>query len=450
MILLITRTKLLFASMMLLSLVCIGTNCAYAEADMNQLVDKISALETKVLQLEKRLAAKEHLIPSQNVTPISEMSSETKGLVRSLEDIRVGGYVSTSYNINSRNPMNGGTAPGTFNANGTNTGVRLYDRDANSFSENAKLSIEKPAERGGAGFRMDLLFGRIAQIFNSAITSDSPDHTAIEQMYVQYMGPLGAGLDLKAGRLGTIVGSEAIDTIDNWNISHGLIANLSQPFTHNGILGSYKFNDLLDVKLGVANGWDSSVDNNRSKTLLAGVGLHPMNGLDITNNLLLGPEQARAAGGENIEGRVRGLWDLVVGWTPIPGFDRWKVLSNFNYGWEERAPGKIGSGNAIWHGLSFATKYDLARWLSLAGRWGYFADPNGVRTAGLNGLTPTQKMMLYEMTYTLDFKLVKNLITRLEYRYDQSDKTIFDLSNGLSDGAAQSQQTFGGEMIYVF
>jgi hypothetical protein len=42
------------------------------------------------------------------------------------------------------------------------------------------------------------------------------------------------------------------------------------------------------------------------------------------------------------------------------------------------------------------------------------------------------------------------VITRLEYRYDQSSSDIFDLSNGLATGSQESQQTFGAEMIYVF
>ena len=419
---------------------------------------------------------KEHVSAEKAVAPHAAPTGE--GLLKSTDDIHVSGYVETQYNLNSNSPVNRA-------AGGGNTNIRTFDRDANNFQSNAQIELEKLAnEPGTAGFRADLMFGRDAQILSGATTGDSTNNVFVEQAYVHYIVPVGSGLDVKAGRFVTINGAEVIESRDNWNSSRSLLFNNAIPFTHNGVLTAYKINDKVDVKLGLANGWDSSIDNNNGKTILSQVNLHPAKGLDVTQNFTVGSEQARSAAGgtgttqgNQADRNFRGLLDTVVAWTPIPDNDRWKTLLNFDYGWEEKArplltpvnsgaahsSGQVGTGVAHWQGLALGTKYDVNDWLTLAGRWEYFSDPQGARLGALNAITRAQRNNIYEMTYTADFKLVKNLITRLEWRYDWANNSIFDLSNGITDaavgpvggagsgsGGANAQHTIGAEMIYAF
>lgn len=444
----------------------VGNTTAYAEVDTDKLMDKIAALESKVASLESKLSMKTHLTPEKQIAATAPTG---EGLLKSVEDIHVGGYVSSGYNYNWNSPNpdgNSGAVPtaGAANASGNNTNIRAFDRDSNTFLHNGKLTFQKPAtDAGTAGFRTDVMFGRDAQILNSATIGDDTDQFFVEQAYVQYIAPVGNGIDIKAGRFVTIAGSEVIESKDNWNTSRSLLFNNAIPFTHNGVLGSYKFNDFVDVKLGLANGWDSTIDNNKSKTILSGVSIHPIAGLDITQNYIVGHEQTRTVAGVGgtptagnaAERNLRNLLDTVVAWTPIQGNDRWKILGNFDVGWEER--GTSVEGVSTWHGLAVGTKYDVNDWLTLAGRMEYFNDNDGHRTATLNGLVaPTgtvsgqEKRNFYEMTYTADFKLAKNLITRLEWRYDWATGPYFDLSNNTAVGASNSQHTTGAEVIYVF
>lgn len=458
------KTKLIALVSVFVFAVFAGAGAVLAdEVDIQKLLDKISALESKVSQLEGRVSMKEHPGPTKEVAPMQAPTGQ--GLVKSVEDIHLGGYLSTAYNLNTENPLadsNGvvaGPAAGTFAGAGNNTGIRAFDRDAHSVTTSGKLTLEKMVtDAGTAGFRTDLQFGRTAQILNSATVGDSPDNIFIEQAYVEYVAPIGNGVNIKAGRFVTLAGAEVIESKDNWNSSRSLLFNNAIPYTHNGVVAAYKINDMVDAKLGVANGWDSSIDNNQSKTLLTQVALHPMSGLDVTNTVFFGSEQTRAVGGLNVDDNLRGLWDVVVAWTPIKDNDRWKVLANWDYGWEEKASAlspSVSSGNAEWHGLALGTKYDVNDWLTLAGRWEYFADPDAARLGGINGLTRPTSTTFYEMTYTADIKLAKNLLTRLEYRYDQSSESVFDLGNpvdasGFVIGASQSQSTFGAELIYTF
>ncbi len=442
--------------MLLFVLTLTRTGSAFADADTQKLLDKISALEAKVSQLEGRVSMTEHVGPGKEVVPHAAPSGE--GLLKSVEDIHVGGYVSTGYNYNwlSPNPDgDGGTAraAGVANANGNNTNIRAFDRDANSFGHNGQLEFEKMAnEAGTAGFRADLMFGRDAQILNAATFGDQVDQFFVEQAYVHYIAPIGNGIDIKAGRFVTIAGAEVIESKDNWNSSRSLLFTNAIPFTHNGILGSYKLNDMVDVKLGLANGWDTAVDNNKSKTVLSQVALHPAKGIDFTQNFLIGSEQTRAVGGgagRIADGHTRGLLDSVLAVTPLPDNERWKLLLKFDYGWEEKV-GLVGNGAGQWHGFAAGTKYDVNDWLTLAGRWEYFSDTDGARLTGLNGLLGTERNTIFEMTYTADVKLAKNLISRLEWRYDSSTDPIFDLSNNSAVGARDGQHTVGAEMIYAF
>lgn len=427
------------------------------EPNVQQLLIRMTALETKVSQLESRLAMAGHIEPAKETAAVPYAPPTSEGLVKTLEDIHLGGYLSSQYNLNMTSPLpdassGAGPSAGAASGSGNNTNLRAFDRDANSFLHNLKLALDKPAGLGGAGFRTDLMFGRDAQILNSITTGDATDNTYVEQAYVNYVPAIGRGVEVKAGRFVGLAGAEVIESKDNWNTSRSLLYTNAQPSTHNGLLASYQPSRWLDLKAGIANGWDAAIDNNKSKTFLSQAALHPVQGVDFTNSFLYGSEQPRAAGGTNTDSNYRGLWDSILSMTPIRGFDRWKVLLNWDYGWEERAPVRVGSGNSVWHGLAAATKYDVNERLTLAGRWEYFSDPDGARTSGLNGLTPTQKAKLFEMTYTVDVRLHKNLITRFEYRFDWADEELFDLSDNLAglNGARQTQQTLGAEAIYTF
>ena len=68
---------------------------------------------------------------------------------------------------------------------------------------------------------------------------------------------------------------------------------------------------------------------------------------------------------------------------------------------------------------------------------------NALTCFGTTGVPQT----LWEMTYTLQYKPVPNLITRVEFRYDKSDKATFE------DGALKAgnnQSTLAAEAIFLF
>jgi hypothetical protein len=70
----------------------------------------------------------------------------------------------------------------------------------------------------------------------------------------------------------------------------------------------------------------------------------------------------------------------------------------------------------------------------------YFNDSDGVRTG------TAQK--LKEITLTPEFRIVKNLVVRPEYRHDWSDKMVFDTATAGGPGAKKSQDTLALGVMY--
>ena len=92
-------------------------------------------------------------------------------------------------------------------------------------------------------------------------------------------------------------------------------------------------------------------------------------------------------------------------------------------------------------------KYDLFDWWSIAGRGEFFHDREGVRTGSLTSATmPITDVDIWEFTLTNEFRLYKDLITRLEYRFDKASGQIYTKDKI----TANHQGTVAAEMIYKF
>lgn len=163
-----------------------------------------------------------------------------------------------------------------------NDPLSFADNDLLSFWDNpndvnldqAWLYVEKLAKSDGCnwdcGYRFDMVYGVDAQKTQAFGNSGFPnpqgydnswDHGkygwALPQAYVQ----LAKGdLDIKIGHFFTLVGYEVIPATSNFFYSHSYTMFNSEPFTHTGVLGTYKVNDELSVMAGWVLGWDSGFD----------------------------------------------------------------------------------------------------------------------------------------------------------------------------------------------
>jgi long-subunit fatty acid transport protein len=116
-------------------------------------------------------------------------------------------------------------------------------------------------------------------------------------------------------------------------------------------------------------------------------------------------------------------------------------MANYDYG-HDRVPGFIAPGvtsTVWWSGIAGYIKYAPNDKWYVATRGEWFKDHNGFATGTAQDVS--------EFTLTLQRLLAGKLMSRLEYRYDTSDKAVFPYHNGLPVGD-QNTVTLG--LIYAF
>ncbi len=441
--------------MLVLSLTIMGS----AFADENEVValkGEVKDLNNKLATLESQMNTMQGHISANRPIPTRVVAEgeQEGGLIHTLQDIHMGGYLDIQYtqNLNSESSNVGGT--------GGPNGLRTFDQDMDTFSLNAAvLEFQKaPAETGGAGFRLDIAMGENAQVVDSTgpsainaastfgggnLSGTDSDEFSLQQMYVDVNAPLkfleGNGIfddviNIKVGRFVTLAGAEVIRSGDNWNISRSLLFGLAIPFTHTGIRSTYKlFNDRVTTYLGMNNGWDNVIDSNTGKTLEAGTSIALLDDLTLTSILLYGPENERQ------EGHRRFVLSNVATWHAT---DKLSFMGEATFGTERRVAGLQGLAfkNAQWHGYALYARYQFTDKFAMAARGEIFRDDDGFR----EGITtaPFDDTVL-EYTLTAEYQLYENLISRLEFRHDSSDDR--EAFNG-----DESQHTLGAQLIYNF
>jgi len=101
------------------------------------------------------------------------------------------------------------------------------------------------------------------------------------------------------GKYVTPMGSEVIESKDNWNYSRGLLFTYAIPFFHFGARAKYTFNDKYSVTGYLANGWNNILDNNSGKMYGVTFNWNPTKKVSFAQTLMAGPETSGGAAAEN-------------------------------------------------------------------------------------------------------------------------------------------------------
>ena len=260
-------------------------------------------------------------------------------------------------------------------------------------------------------------------MINAYEPSDADALKNFEEGYVSYLAPLGKGLQFDVGKFVTQHGAEVIEAKDNWNYSRSLLFALAIPYYHTGVRATYAINDKVSVMGAFVNGWNDVKDNNGGKTFGAQVAYKPIPALSIVQNYMTGPEQAHD------NDNWRQLSDSIVTLTVSPALS---LMANYDYGHD-----RIAGVSGHWQGLAGYAKYQANKWITLSPRFEVYDDPSGLTT----GAAQTLK----EITGTVEVKAVDNLLCRIEYRSDFSDREVFAHGDGLMK---KTQNSFGVGLLY--
>ena len=413
---------------------------------------------------------------------------------------QISGTVLASYTQNFNNPYT------------NNNQLRVFDTAANSFMANmAQIVFERPAVASGTGmdrvgFRTRINFGTDAR-FSRARTNFQPgtdnNELDVQELYAEYIAPIGNGLKIQAGKINTLIGYEVINAWENPNFSRTMMFGLSQAFTTTGVRFTYPFAKWATASIGLINGWDNIEDNNRGKSFEYLVAFTPHEKFGISFFGSYGPEQSNGNASAGVA-TVGSCQNGTAGCDPtakrlvagsiitIKPVDSTTIVLEPYYGHEGHASPLVGpggapsnpSGNGRWNGFVAYLIQDLndqtkPNAFSIRGRAEIWEDRGGSRAcaggvnfnggantcagsgSGQNGIAFPSPFLpvvtnnpfvagngltAWETTWTLQWKPVPALQTRVEYRYDHADKNVYLMGTA----ASNHSNTLGFSVAYMW
>ena len=363
-----------------------------------------------------------------------------------LASTTISGYVNTSahWDLGSGN----GSVPGyAYNAN-KQDGFNL---------DVVKLSIERPLDEAqwSAGYKADFLFGQDA---NSVVglgtqsTGNSADF-AIKQAYVALRAPVGTGLDAKLGVWDTIVGYETFDAGNNPNYTRSYGYTI-EPTTHTGLLLTYQFGEMIGISAGIANTYGPVINekawyNNRAesyKTYMASVAFTApkdwgfVAGSTLYAGIINGLNTGYAnAGNGNAGARSDHFYVGGALNTPVAGL---KLGACYDYLNVDEAPGSAATAGDewAWAAALYASFQPTDTKFGFHLRAEYATHSTGIlgsTTIG-NGQDLVFPQKVIAVTSTIQYDLWKNVLSRLEFRWDH-------VADGQVDSTGAAVSTFGGK-----
>jgi len=398
--------------------------------------------------------------------------------------IKLSGYVDAGYSYNFA-----GATPGGSVVNSRVQSDSAQQGDFNLYA--VKIALEKAMtseNKAQAGFRVDVMIGEDAQyLANPSVQSNTAQDSNflfLEQAYVQLRAPVGNGWDFKVGKFASILGYEVMERPANMNITYGLLYN-QFPFWYTGVLSSYKFDEYLDGKLGVANGANS--DNNTTTSggsdgvaLLAALNVTaPGGNANWSHNFEYSTASENSTGNPSTgttdpisqnalpsnvgsTSAAGGAWTIIYNswgnWAPkfandklLLAFD--SVLGN-TAGANGTNGGATGANNTTWWGASAYAKYQFNDWFSLASRGEYFGGDNINKISNTIGnANQNAGLSWWEYTITAGFNVIDNVLIRAEYRLDWGNGiagTPTNADNAYSQMSSGPAHYAGAEVVYSF
>ena len=357
-------------------------------------------------------------------------------VMTALASTTISGYVDTSAEWNM-GTGNANLPPYKFNSASKADGFNL---------DVIQLRIDKPLDESdwAAGYRADLWFGPDANTLGtqSVLASGGPSDFAIRQAYVALRAPVGSGLDFKVGVFDSIIGYESIEAGNNPNFTRSYGHSI-EPQTHTGVLASYRFCDAFSASFGVADTTSSPINGRANppkaesyKAYMASIALTAPESMGFLSGstLYAGIVNGFSSGSKGFDvdgnptqinsGSRANYYAGVTLATPVTGlrfggaFDYLKI-------WDASAEAWSIAGYASFQATEKLSFHARAEYLDdsipVLRAGSLDADGNVVPAAGL------EKALA--LTATVQYDLWKNVISRLELRWDH---------------ALNGQNTFGG------
>jgi hypothetical protein len=300
----------------------------------------------------------------------------------------------------------------------------------------AKIQLQKPVDEGtwSAGYNIEALFGPDTV----PLPGNLGGQVALEQAYVALRAPIGNGLDLKVGQYNTVIGYEVTDSYANPNFSRSFGFAL-EPLGHLGILASYQFSEAVGLVAGIANtgnfgltshtpgGVNNTIQS--QKTYMAALTLKApaswgwLAGSSLYAGVIDGGRAAYSATSLVNPADHASSINAYVGASISTPIKDLSIGASYDYLFDGYATFKGSYANATAGYLS----YQLTKEIKLNERAEYATSSGGVFLPGSND------EQVFGETFTVDYSLWANVVTRAEFRWDHDLRGHDGFGGGRND-----------------
>ncbi|EEF57764.1 outer membrane beta-barrel protein [Pedosphaera parvula] len=308
---------------------------------------------------------------------------------------------------------------------------------ADGFNLNAvKVTLEKPLDEAewAAGYKADLFFGPDANLFPFGLGTSSSgvaiSDFAIKQAYVALRAPVGNGLDFKVGVFDSIIGYESTEAGNNPNFTRSW-GHTFEPSTQTGVLSTYRINNNVALAAGIAN-TESAIINSRAfptvnpltsgnkaesyKTYMGSIALTApdnwgfISGSSLYGGVINGFNNAQQA-------NQTSLYVGTTVATPVQGL---RVGASYDYeGISQQSDAGGTTPSAYANAVALYTSFQATEKLSLHVR-GEYATMSKSLASGFQANNFGVASEMLALTGTVQYDLWKNVISRLEIRWDHA------------------------------
>ncbi|MCR9094535.1 MAG: porin [bacterium] len=428
-------------------------------AAADQVQEQLMLMEQRMAEMEDRLQATSDELAAAQATVVEQQDLlidsglyEEEGLRSGaggfFESVDVSGVAAASYNhrlIKAKDAFNGATPGG-----GGGNGSFFKNPNANTFQvDQIWITLDKaPTDESRGGFHVEFATGTSSAA--QGARNGNPDVPYLYSGFVSYLAPIGNGVQVDLGKLGTVLGAEVVQTNGNYFITQGAVFSL-QPVTYNGVSFSTQLTDELGFSAGVVNDvysdTDVSADNDKAyfgQFQFAGDGF----GLNVGG--IIGDSDASSCG--TVDARSTdcqvSVVDVVLTANPTDNLSLW-----VNYDWvhvsgrntgASTSPGNVNVHGDT-HGISAAGRFAITDDMGVATRVEYINAEDNVNGTADDG-------ELLTLTGTVDKTLAEGLVGRMELRWD----TILDdtgagfTQNGNGVGTNNDQLVALWQLYYEF
>jgi hypothetical protein len=345
----------------------------------------------------------------------AKAEEQPSSVMTALSSTTISGYVDTSAQWNF----------GTGNEN-----LPPYrfggESKADGFNLNVvQLRIERPLDESqwAAGYRVDMWAGPDANALGTqSIFATGASDFALRQAYVALRMPVGNGIDWKVGVFDSIIGYESVESPNNPNYTRSYGHSI-EPTTHTGVLATYRFSDLISASAGVADTVGPVINERAHGPNLSGDQKAESFKTYMGSVAVTAPDSLGFLAGSTLYGGV---------------------VSGFSSDTANRPGNDNGNQTSYYAGATIATPVTNLR-LGTAFDWleAYDATGDTYALAGYGSFQATEKLSLHAraeylkdsgnkffsslntdkvlaLTATAQYDLWKNVISRLELRWDHS------------------------------